>query len=262
MITSVSASQPIDIVMVSWYRPKITELAIRTIRRNTKRGGYRLIVLDNGSPKSQREMLTQLWDNGYIDELELISENIGLEPARNRGLSLVKSSYFVCADNDCLPEPMADGMDWLDKLYVLMEKYEDYAAIAARTQVMIGTGNIFDGVTEDIVDFPHPGGSLRIMQTDAVKQVGGWRDVPGRGAEERHICGKLREAGYKTAFATKVNCLHLFGDKSTDRWGYPKTWKPDQTGHSDIWHPILESGDDLSEVRQYAGETLVRRYYA
>lgn len=253
-------SSKLDIQFVSWNRPKITELAIRTIARNTKSGNYRLTVLDNGSPKSQQDMLIRLHDNGYIDELILWDENNGLEAARTYMLfNCTYSDYFVCADNDCLPEPTT-GTDWLEKLVMLMTNYEDYAALSCRTQVMIGSGNIFEDETTDITEFPHPGGSLRIMRTGLVQALGGWEGKAGRGAEERYICGLIREAGYRTGFATHVTCLHLFGLKDSDRWGYPSEWQPEKTGHSDISHPALTNGDDLTEVEKYAGKELTNVY--
>lgn len=255
----------IPIHFVCWERPEITELAIRTIARNTNSGNYRLVVLDNGSSREQQEMLTQLHENGLIDELHLLPENIGLEPARNRLLELAPEQYYlICADNDCLPPPIdKDGRDWIDKLFDLMAENPEYGAISCRTQVMIGTGNIFEGKEDEaVVEFPHPGGSLRIMRTDLVKRAGGWRDVGGRGAEERHICGKLHDLGYKTGFAVKVTTLHLFGIKDkTDRWGYSPEMKPEDSGHSDIWHPSLEQGDRREDVSWYAGDHLAERYF-
>lgn len=259
MNTLVKTTAPIDIQLVSWMRPAMTELVIRAIHRNTPRERYRLLVFDNGSSEEQQGMLAFLQDNGYVDDLFLSPKNQGLETARNEALKMTTSDLMVCVDNDCIPE---EG--WLDALVELMQKYENHAAIAARTQIMIGTGNIFeqaDKSGDDIVDFPHPGGSFRIMRTEAVRRVGAWGDDPGRGSEERRICGRLREAGWSTAFATKVRCLHLFGPKdTTDRWGYDKTWQPEATGHSDIWHPALESGDDINEIEKFVGEELARRY--
>lgn len=255
----------IDLHLVSWNRPKMTELVIKTIHRNTKSKNFRLVVLDNASDGDTPERLQQLQDIGLIDELICIKTNLGLEAARNLLLNnATQSDRFVCVDNDCLPQPIEDGTDWLEKLVDLMDKYEDYAAISARTQVMIGTGNIFetaDIAGDDIVDFPHPGGSFRIMDTKLVHFVGGWsRNAPGRGQEERYICGKLRDAGFSTAFATNVKCLHLFGAKDTDRWGYHKDMKPEDTGHSDISHPALDQGDDIAEVIKYAGKELADAY--
>lgn len=255
----------VDLHLVSWNRPKMTELVIKTIHRNTERDDFRLVVLDNGSEDTTSEELQQLADNGLIDELFLLKTNLGLEAARNFLLkNATTTDYFVDIDNDCLPP-----IGWLPRQLELMQKYEDYAAISQRTQVMIGTGNIFeesDKTQKDITDFPHPGGSFRMMKTRAVYEVGGWdKETPGRGAEERYICGKLRDAGYKTAFATNIPTLHLFGTrldgKETDRWGYPKDWKPEDTGHSDVWHPVLDSGDDPEQVKQYAGAELTDRYF-
>lgn len=252
---------PVDIHLVSWNRPKITKLAIMTIHRNTQQGHYRLVVLDNGSSESQQNMLRDLQDNGYIDELILWEKNYGLEAARDYLLKhATYSELFICADNDCLPEPIKHEIDWVQKLANLMDRYEDYAAISCRTQVMIGSGNIFEDESKEITDFPHPGGSLRIMRTKAVMEVGGWEGKPGRGAEERWICGQLREFGYKTGFATYIPTLHLFGLSDTDRWGYDSSFKPEDTGHSDISHPALTNGDDLVEVEKYAGKELTDDY--
>lgn len=262
--------QPIDLHLVSWNRPKMTEFVIRTIHKNTKPENFRLVVLDNGSDTVTRDMLQHLHENGYIDELIQLDQNMGLEFARDLMLyKATDSEYFVCVDNDCLPEPMDKDGDWLDKLYDLMRKYEDFGAISMRTQVMIGTGNIFEEADEagdDIVEFPHPGGSFRMMPTKLVRDLGGWdAKREGRGAEERYICGKLREAGYRTAFAVNVRCLHLFGtrgDDGTDRWGYDKNLKPEDTGHSDVSHPALTNGDDFDELIKYGGYDNALNYYS
>lgn len=246
----------------------MTELVIKTLSHNTHRDNYRLVVIDNDSEMSTKQMLVRLQDNGYIDELCILDKNIGLEGAREYALkNCTQSNYFVCLDNDCLAPKPIDGYDWLDQMMELMQKYEDYAAISMRTQVMIGTGNIFeeaDKNEDDIIDFPHPGGSFRIMDTRAVELVLGWSEArPGRGMEERLICGKLREAGFKTAFAVKIRCLHLFGtrgDNPTDRWGYDKDLKPEDTGHSDIAHPALTNGDDPEEMLLFARKEDVDNY--
>lgn len=269
MNTLVKSMTPVDLHLVSWNRPKMTELVIRTIHENTKPENYRLVVFDNGSSEETVDMLLRMQDNGYVDELVLMPKNLGLEEARQRMLKdSINGEYFICVDNDCLPPPTEGGRDWIDRLVDLMERYEDFAAISCRTQVMIGTGNIFeeaDEVGDEIVEFPHPGGSLRIMRADAVRQVGGWdRGADGRGAEERYICGKLRDAGYRTAFATDVKTLHLFGirgEGGTDRWGYEATLKPEDTGHSDISHPALTNGDDKQELLKYAHPKDVEKYY-
>jgi hypothetical protein len=266
----------VDLHLVSWHRPKMTELVIKTIHRNTKRDNYRLVVLDNGSSAEQEVMLHQLHDQGYIDELILMGRNLGLEPARSYMLyESTYGPYFICVDNDCLPPPLSpvipgireEQTDWTERLVDLMERHPDYGAISCRTQVMVGTGNIFEEADREgyeLADFPWPGGSLRIMRTVLTRDIGGWRDAEGRGQEERYISGKLREVGRSTAFATNVRTLHLFGtrgSRGTDRWGYDKAWKPAKSGHNDVSHPALTNGDSYEEVAAYCGEELARRYF-
>lgn len=250
-----------DLHLVSWNRPKMTELVIKTIHRNTPRDQFRLVVLDNASEPSTVDMLDDMYIKGLIDDFVPLKTNLGLEAARDLLLrEMTNTKRFVCIDNDCLPPD-----NWLEDMNKLMDENGDYAAISQRTQVMIGTGNIFENETGPLTDFPHPGGSFRLMNTAATRHVGGWdRKEPGRGAEERYICGKLWDEGYKCAFATHIQCLHLFGtrgDNETDRWGYPKDWKPEDTGHSDIWHPALGNGDDPEEVKKYAGEENANSYF-
>lgn len=252
----------IDLFLVSWNRPKMTELVIKTINRNTKAGTFRLTVIDNGSDTNMQSHLLKLKrETNLIHSLILWDINNGLEKARQESLHFASEKFFVSIDNDCLPQK-----GWLEGLEALMERYEDYAAISLRTQVMIGTGNIFEDESPDVTEFPHPGGSFRIMRTSDVSKVGGWdRESIGRGSEERFICGKLREAGYKTGFATNLYCLHLFGTRDkdkTDRWGYPKEWLPSQSGHSDVWHPALNNGDQFEDVAGFAGKKLAEEYFA
>lgn len=246
----------VDLHLVSWNRPKMTELVIKTIHRNTD--DFTLHVFDNGSKKPMQDMLKGLEKQGLIHELQLSDTNIGLEAARQQLLlHHTYSDLFVCVDNDCLPP---EG--WLPKQKDLMDRYPDFGAIAQRTQVMIGTGNIFENAGE-IVEFPHPGGSFRMMRTEPVREIGGWSEPEsGRGAEERYICGKLNKHGYKTAFATNIQCLHLFGmrNQTDERWGYEPGMKPSETGHSNIHHPALINGDDPEEIEKYAGKELTNDY--
>jgi glycosyltransferase involved in cell wall biosynthesis len=257
----------VDIHFISWNRPKMTQLAIGTIHRNTREGNYHLHVLDNGSDKETTDMLQKMFDAGLLHSYTNLPKNMGLEFARQYLLEkYTYGDYFIDADNDCLPPPIVKNQDWIDRLSELMARYEGYGAISCRTQVMIGTGNIFEDDTLEITPFPHPGGSLRIMDTHAIVKVRGWdRESSGRGSEEKYICGKLNAAGYKTGFATHIQCLHLFGtrgDNGTDRWGYDPNFNPEMTGHSDIWHPALANGDDPEVVETYAGKELTEAYFA
>jgi len=218
----------IDIAMVTWDRPEMTKQSINSIETNT-RTPYRLIVIDNNSKQELREWLFK-----KADIFVGLDDNYGLEHAKHIGMSFVESSLFVSTDNDILAHKPRDGGDWLSELIKLMNKYPDYGAITCRPQVLVGTGNIFtDG---DITEFDHVPGYLRIMRTQAVKDTGAW-DVdrtPLRGHEEYWISKKLNDNGWRTGWANKVRCFHLFGEN--DDWGYTGM-RPEQHGHNETSLP-------------------------
>jgi glycosyltransferase involved in cell wall biosynthesis len=231
---------PICISMVTWNRPEFTKRSIEAIKKNTNYP-HRIHVIDNGSEGETQDMLWQMYTDQKIDLLLLLEENYGLEYAKNLGLDYVKSKYHISTDNDILPQK-----GWLEELVKLMDENPKYKAIALRPQILIGSGNIFEGKKGDIVEYPHVPGYCRIMDTKLVKDIGGWRNDLNeidsekfrqkRGHEELYISGKIRERGYKVGWARNVKCHHLFGNNETDPWGYIKEMKPQDHGHNEVSH--------------------------
>ena len=240
---------PIDIVLTTWNRPEMTDRVIRSLATRTTTPS-RLIVVDDGSEKKTYNMLQKFKRDGVIDVLIRHRKNIGLEASKNDGMQAVESELFISTDNDCLPEYYTEKGDWLSKLVKLMEERQDFGAIACRTQVMIGTGNIYDGFeNQEVVDFPWPGGSLRIMRSKLVRELGGWRDwEPSRGSEEKYICQKIRDAGYRTGFAVNVRTYHMFGNDGN--WGY-EGLEPKLHGHNPVCHPAIQNGDNEEDIERW-----------
>lgn len=185
---------------------------------------HRVIIVDNGSDQETRDILWDAKEQGLIDILILLDKNYGLEPAKNIALTFVRSDVYVDSDNDILVAPPI-GVDWLGTLCGLMDKDPKLVALACPPQVFIGANKVeMFKDAPDVLEKDFVGGSMRLMRTEAVRAVGGWRSNPkdmteaNRG-EEHYICGKLREKGYKVGYARDVECFHLFGE---DEWGYPK----------------------------------------
>lgn len=211
----------IDILMVTYERLQLTCETLVSIKDHTDYL-HRVIVVDNGS--DNQEALVAFKSAGLVDILILLDKNYGLEPAKMYGLPFVRSPIFVNTDNDCLPRPRVNGRDWLTDLVQLMYDSPRYAAIACPPQVFVGANR------DELLAGPDPvkawdkaGGSLRLMRTDLVRDVGGWRSAPAdmveaNRSEEWHICGKLRALGYQVGYAKDIDCFHMFGDD--EQWGY------------------------------------------
>jgi glycosyltransferase involved in cell wall biosynthesis len=214
----------IDIVLTAWEREEFTQKALLSIKHNTFHP-YRLILIDNGS--KHQGWLTQAKMDGLIDILILMDKNYGLETAKNLAMNFVESDLFVSTDNDILASSC-----WLKKLKLLMQRYPNYGAIACRPQVLVGTGDIFKDTQEDVLEFTHIPGYLRLMKTDLVRKTGAWKDKrPLRGHEEYWISQKLREMGHQVGWAVNVPCYHMFGQEGD--WGYTGL-EPEDHGHNPV----------------------------
>jgi GT2 family glycosyltransferase len=222
----------IDILIVSYERPEFTFETLLSIKRDTDYL-HRVILVDQS--RSQQRYAD--WkEQGLIDVLLLLDKNHGLEPAKMYGLPLVRSPLFINSDNDCLPQPRVGGTDWLTKLVKLMYENPEYAAISCPPQVFVGANRseLFANSPE-IKEWDKAGGSLRLMRTDLVRGVGGWRTEPkdpieANRSEEWHISTKLRQLGYKVGYARDIECFHMFSDN--ENWGYAED-VPHY--HRDIW---------------------------
>lgn len=214
--------QKVNIVITSYYRPEFTLQCLEAIDKYTSYP-HRVILIDNGSNQETLDTLWDAWEHNLINLLILNEENQGLEPAKNHAFTFVDSDLYVDSDNDIIVPDLGKKC-WLTRLVELMEKYKDYAAIATTPQVFIGADKVemFKNAPE-VVERNFVGGSMRIMRSDVVDKVGGWRDNPkdmyeaNRG-EEKYICGKLKQEGWKVGYARDIECKHLFGEDG--EWGY------------------------------------------
>jgi GT2 family glycosyltransferase len=234
--------KPIDIVITCWQREQMTANCLDALRLNT-RYPYRIILIDNGSQSS----FAQNWMK-QCDIYVKLDRNYGLEHAKHIGMSFVESDLFISSDNDILVYNY-EGKDWLERMVDLMNKYPEYGAIGCRPQILVGTGNIFAGKEEqEIVDFGHVPGYMRIMRTAWTNEVGAWQDKrPLRGHEELWIGQKFSEKGYKLGWANNVKCWHLFGEEDTDPWGYLKGMAPEEHGHNPVWPMPKNDRDEIKD---------------
>jgi glycosyltransferase involved in cell wall biosynthesis len=217
--------KPVDIFITAHNRWKMTIKAIDYLGKRTKYP-YRLFIIDNGSDK-------QL----LIENVEYIrsENNYGIHWAWNIAKEMAESEYFITTDNDIYVPDLEPC--WLSQLVVLLGSNSDYAAIALQPHEFLGAGSPKKDV-EGIADVPHCGAHMRLMRTQLVRMTTGWKHTlsANRNDEEKTICNKLRDLGYKVGYTTEMRCYHDYGDD--DNWGYGKI-KPHTHGHripgKEIW---------------------------
>lgn len=219
-----------EILMTTYFRFDFTKKVIESIIERTK-SPFRFVIVDNGSTDGTQ---------GYLQEMQkrypqlfkrviLLPENLGLQRAKNIGMEYIETPRFINTDNDCIPPLLTP--DWLEQLHNLMDRNPQFAAISLRPQVLVGVGPIFREAPE-VVDNNVAGGSFRLMNTNIVKNLGGWLDDFENRQEEWNICTKIRNAGYKVGYARDLFTYHMFGEGN---WGYPKTVKHYHNPNSEIY---------------------------
>jgi len=239
--------KPLDIFITSYLRQSLTGETMRYLRARTKYP-YRLFLIDNGGNHVFKDAVDY-----YIG----LSKNIGIHGAWNLALSMAESKYFITTDNDIyVPDLVGFPMnpfpnsDWLTRMVRYMDERPDYAAISLHPHTVVGDVSFDQNDPEDVKEVSHCGAVMRIMRTELVRQVGGWEHKleAGRNHEEKWVCGKLRDAGYKTGRTTRIRAYHPFGRNVLDaegrpvgNWGYPKEITPEMQGHNpDLAEYVLQ----------------------
>jgi len=227
----------VDIFITCYQRQKITEQTINYLYERTK-FPFRLFVINNGGND------LELYKDSIFLEIKP-NHNIGIHSSWNLALAMAESEYFITSDNDIYvpdlrhtdndpfysdPIGITDYPCWLERMVKFMDERPDYGAISLCPHVFIGAAGIDPNDPEDVKERNMCGAVMRIMRKKAVWEAGGWENVirTGRNHEERTICGRLQEKGWKTGIATRIRAFHPF----PENWGYNIEFTPEQQGHN------------------------------
>ena len=83
----------ISIILVNYFRIKLTEFCISSIKETIPREKYKLIVIDNNSPDNSRKVLTDLLEKGSIDNLVPNLSNGFESKGLNQGMEIINKTY-------------------------------------------------------------------------------------------------------------------------------------------------------------------------
>ena len=235
----------VDIIIRAKNGHDLTAACVASIRRNTPKDSYRIILVDDGSDPPL---------DAPVDYLIRSAASQGAVSATNLGLavSLTKhdSAYVMVMDNDTeIPE---GDEGWLDRFVKELEQYgPKTAAVGATTNFAMAPQHILhtpktyqadwkderaktSGVKENPPVIWFISFSV-LLRKDVVRQVGPWdeRFNPGNW-EDTDYAVQLRTAGYDVRVARSVYIHHhghrTFGaqlndllatneQKFVDKWG-------------------------------------------
>lgn len=228
----------IDIFITTYLRQEFAKECVKYIKERT-RTPYKITIIDNGG----NEWAESDPEIRYVPLWKSVG-NAGIHHAWNVAASLAEGPYFITTDPDLLVPDLWNqsdhpffslgvgepNRDWLAYLIKYMDERPDYGAISMMPHIFIGAVGIDPKDPENVKERNMCGAVFRIMRTDMVRSVRGWdlRIEAGRNHEERTICSRLQEAGYKTGICSRIRAYHNFGKN----WGYPESFSPEQQKHN------------------------------
>ncbi len=232
---------------------ELTGKCIQSIRENTPKDSYRLILVDDGS---EPQYATFDWSD--VDFMVRSEVTRGAVTATNLGLGLAlqwaNCPYILVLDNDT-EIPKGDST-WLERFVAEMEENPKTAAIGATTNFAKGVQHILRSpqtYTGNWKDEASKGGGVKenpevaefvsfavLLRSDAVKATGFWDEQYNPGNfEDTDYAVQLRLAGWEIRVARSVyihhrghstfgkdleSLMHTNGLKFMQKWGPGHLW--------------------------------------
>jgi GT2 family glycosyltransferase len=217
-----------SVIIINWNGIELTKQCILALQKNTLLP-FEVIVVDNGSGKSDKAALRKMRRTGLIDKLIENCCNKGFAGANNQGMRNAKGDYLFLLNNDTIVKK-----NWLKELIRVAESDEKIGIVgphlpeSEKSEVVYGGGYIsvsgiathsFDpreGETEQV------GGAAFLIKRSVFEKIGELDEkfYPIY-FEESDYCARARKAGFKVFFAPKSTIIH-FGSRVTSK--QPNKW--------------------------------------
>ncbi len=233
----------LSVIIVNWNTIGFLNNCIHSIKENTKKIIYEILVIDNFSTDGSPQAV-----EANFPEITLIKnqENFGYGRASNQGYALAKGKYILFLNSD-----MAVQKNCLEKMYDFMEKNPTVGASSCKLThsdgslqhscrkfpsfktiflMQIGMRFLFpkmkifrdylmlDWNHSDIREVDQIMGSFMFIRSQVIKDVGGFDERFWMYFEEVDLCFRIKAAGWKIVHYPFSSSIH-FLSKSSDQWG-------------------------------------------
>lgn len=216
-------SPTVSIVIPVFEQLAMTLKCLASLERNTTRGAFEVIVVDDASDEATAEEL------GAIEGLLMVrnEENVGFLQSCNRGASQASGRYLVFLNNDVEVTP-----GWLAFMLGAIESSSDVGAVGAKLVYpdgrlqeaggiiwSDGTGWNFgrDGDPDApeynyLREVDYCSAAALLVRRDLFEGLGGFdtRFAPAY-YEDTDLCFSLREAGYRVLYEPRSTVIHHEG---------------------------------------------------
>ena len=208
-----------SIIILSYNALDYTKLCLESIQKNTEKGTYEVIVVDNGSQDGSAEWLREQKDIRCIFN----KKNAGFPKGCNQGMAIAQGSELLLLNNDTIVTP-----GWLDNMRKALHSASHIGAVGCMTnhcsneQAMALSYQSIDELMDVAGKFNcsdpakwHPWmmlvGFCLLFKREVYMRLGGLDEAfsPGN-FEDDDYCLRMRKAGYELLLCGDTY-IHHFG---------------------------------------------------
>lgn len=223
-------SKPI-VIVTSYARPQYLEPCLESLRQDD----VHLIVVDGGDSAQSLQIAHR-----HADRVVSLAGNPGADVLKNEGIALVDQPHFIITSDD-LTFPPGYSIALVEQFYRVGSRYVFCAC--ATEEIVRDHSAKFHAVNG--VDWLNVGSSMvsgAIMDTAAVRRVGGFPVYGKSGQGDHAISKRLRACGYHVGYFRTPTCRHIGAAKFTDYPEYSQAFATDENqwyarAMADPWKP-------------------------
>jgi GT2 family glycosyltransferase len=202
---STEICQPLISVIVPTYRrPAALRECLRHLAdQNFPRDGFEVLVVDDGSGEPPADVVAEI--QSRLNVTLRVQSHAGPGAARNTGARYAAGKYLAFTDDDCAPMP-----DWLAGLSACW--MENPAVGVGGHTVNLLSDNLRATASQVIVNLAYDFYNRAVQDAhffasnNLALPAAGFREIGGfdesfRWSEDRDICDRWRQAGYRLVFS-------------------------------------------------------------
>jgi len=236
----------VSVIIVNWNTKDLLSQCLESIKAQTRRISYEIIVVDNFSSDGSPEMVER-----NFPEVALIKnkENKGFGQANNQGLAKARGKYALFLNSD-----VVINANCLDDMFDFMERNPNVGASSCKLTfpdgnlqhscrkfpsfkvfflMLTGLRYFFPNMKIFreylMLDWDHSDerevdqimGSFMFIRKDVLNQIGSFDERYWMYFEEVDLCLRMKKAGWKIVHYPHATAIH-FLSKSSEQWGEMK----------------------------------------